>query len=123
MDNEDTAGLLQVTFDANMMDRNATLVTQSDTASNLFTIHTISNPYVANYLDVLDKREKELQDRLDQICLKAADKERVLEYHEVTLQNKKALLRASLTAKIERELEQEIERLEKENQELSELLA
>ena len=119
-DFSDIAGLLQIEYDNDIMARNVDICKMSQSADYLYNFYSNFNPFVANYLDTLDKKEKELQDIIDDKCLNYTQKP--VAKPKLTFENRKSLLRAATTNKILTELENEVARLEKENQELKEML-
>ena len=90
----------------------------SDSVISLFSNF---NPFIANLIDSLDKKEKDLQDMIDDQCLKYAQK--LAPKTKLTFENHKSLLRVSTTNKIKRELEEQLRKLEQENRELKEILS
>ena len=118
----DIAGLLQIEYDNDIMERNINIHKMSLFNEFSYNYYANDNPYVGNYIDQLAKKESELQDQLDDQCLKFVKESQLLTKTIITFENRKSLLRASMTNQIKKELEEEVQQLEKENRELQLIL-
>ncbi|EAX83823.1 hypothetical protein TVAG_353190 [Trichomonas vaginalis G3] len=115
---EDIASLLDISFANEMLRREIDLQSLANAEENSVNLNTISNPFVMDLLDKLDRHEKNLQKELDVIVLERAKPDGIKKVFTTTPQNRKIILRSILVANQVQDLEQQKEQLVKENQEL-----
>ncbi|EAY13809.1 hypothetical protein TVAG_468250 [Trichomonas vaginalis G3] len=115
---EDIASLLDISFANEMLRREIELQSLANGEENSVNLNTIANPFVMDLLDKLDRHEKNLLKEIDQIVLERAKPEGIKKIYSTTPQNRKIILRSILVSNLINDLEQQKEKLIKENKEL-----